>query len=112
MKTVKSFVAFAALSLGSLTGCGGVEDAEPAGQDTLQSVEQAVCSSPPYSGGCSGSMHMVSPSLTCTASGLTFTYYCPYLSSCMVLGCVGTVWDYRIVPGYMCENLGQNYCTP
>lgn len=113
MKTMKILVAFSMLSFG-LLGCGGIDAAEEAAQaDTFESVEQALCSSPPPTGGCEeNSMTAVDATKTCNHFGFDFTYTCEQRvgSSCMLWRCTsGGYWAYKNI-GMNCGLATATYC--
>ncbi|HEX8703458.1 MAG TPA: hypothetical protein VF815_31770 [Myxococcaceae bacterium] len=114
MKT-KMIVAVAALGFGTFTGCGGVEDAELSGSDAVQSVEQALCESPP-TGMCEpGTVAATPAGQTCNHFGWNFTWTCmekfPSTSGCFLWRCSSTgTWSWKKIGGD-CTTATANYCS-
>jgi len=114
MKMTKILVAFSMLSFG-LLGCGGIDAAEGAPQaDAFESVEQALCSSPPPTGGCeANSMAAVPAGQTCNHYDFAFEYTCERLvgSGCVLWRCTsGGYWTNKTI-GMTCADATTLYCS-
>jgi hypothetical protein len=111
---MKMIVAVTALGFGTLAGCG-VQDVEPSESGAVQSVEQALCESPP-TGSCEPGTAAPTPAgLTCNHYGWSFTWTCaekfPSSSSCYLWRCSSTGnWSWKKISG-SCASATTNFCS-
>jgi len=114
MKMTKILVALSMLSFG-LIGCGGIDAAEEsAPADGLESVTQALCSTPPPTGGCEeNSMAPTPAGETCNHFGFAFEYTCEERvgSSCVLWRCTSAgLWTKKDI-GMTCPQATATYCS-
>ncbi len=88
MKMTRALVVAAVLGFGSLVGCGGTEVADSLGEDSQQTVEQALCS--PISGATA-----VPSGTTCIYEGSEFHAYKVDGLGCYLYKCTGSTWSYK-----------------
>jgi hypothetical protein len=106
MKLTRALVVSSVLGFGSLVGCGGTDVAEPVGEDSPQSIEQALCA--PLTGATA-----VPTDKTCNHNGFVFTHYKTDFSGCILYNCVNSSWQSKRINenNSGCTTVVASFCS-
>ena len=106
MKLTKALAISFVLGFGSLTGCGGTEVAEPAGEDLQQIKSPLACTDFGYT--------PVSAGLSCISGTFVFNHYFPDGTGCYLANCsAGGAWSYKRISinGAGCTYVESDLCS-
>jgi|GEM_PF-5087149 hypothetical protein len=111
MKLANALVVFSCMGLMSLTGCGGVEEAQAAEEVSLGSMEQALCAEPALPAGCTTMLYPYNTYTRCyTASYADIPYMCSTTDGkCKWYGCNGPAGNWGTYSG-TCAQFQANFC--